>query len=364
MNHKLKKISHLVIIAPAFARNEEDGIIIPPLQLYLAELTHKYPDLKVSVIALHFPFTKIPYRFNNYSVYPMNGHNGFVLFRPLIWLKTLARLKKIHRETPIDCIHSFWYNEPALLGERMAKQLNLPHLSSFMGQDAKKDNTYLKLIRSNSMSRVTLSAFQKKVFESHSKYKINEIIPFGISDLDGDLWKLKPEERTIDLICVSSLIPLKQVYLFINLVADIKTKFPDIEAIVVGEGILKRDIEDQIKHFGLESNVTLIGKLPRKECLAWMKKSKILIHTSEYEGQGYVLNEALALGCKVGTISTSLDIENHNYYLAPNLQKLVIQVYDWLIDEEVEYESQVPIKMSDTLRNYEQLLQINGVSFK
>jgi glycosyltransferase involved in cell wall biosynthesis len=364
MSHPLKKISHLVIIAPAFAHNEEDGIIIPPLQLYLAELTNKYPDLIVSVIALHFPFTKIPYRFNNCSVYPMNGHNGFVLFRPYIWLKTLSRLKKIHRETPIDCIHSFWYNEPALLGERMAKQIDVPHLSTLMGQDAKKDNTYLKLIRSKSMSRVTLSAFQKKVFESHSKYKINEIIPFGISDLDGDLWQLKPEERSLDLICVSSLIPLKQVHLFISLVAGIKTKIPDIKAIVVGDGIFKKIIEDHIKHFELEDNVKLLGKLPRKECLEWMNKSKILVHTSEYEGQGYVLNEALALGCKVAALSTSLEIENDHYYIAPDLQKLVTQVYEWLIDEAVEYESQVPVKMSDTVSNYEQLLQISGVSFK
>jgi glycosyltransferase involved in cell wall biosynthesis len=133
-----------------------------------------------------------------------------------------------------------------------------------MGQDAKKDNTYLKLIRSKSMSRVTLSEFQKKVFESHSKYKINEIIPFGISDLDGDLWKLKSEERTIDLICVSSLIPLKQVHLFISLVAGIKTKIPDIKAIVVGDGIFKRIIEDHIKQFELESNCNPFRKITSK----------------------------------------------------------------------------------------------------
>jgi glycosyltransferase involved in cell wall biosynthesis len=95
-----------------------------------------------------------------------------------------------------------------------------------------------------------------------------------------------------------------------------------------------------------------------------MSKSKVLVHTSEYEGQGYVLNEALALGCKVAALSTSLEIENQHYYIAPDLQKLVTQVYEWLIDEAVEYESQVPVKMSETISNYEQLLQISGVSFK
>jgi glycosyltransferase involved in cell wall biosynthesis len=364
MTNHLKKINHLVVVAPAFPRNEEDGIVIPPLQLYLAELTNKYPELKVSVIALHFPFTKITYIYNNCTVYPMNGQNGLIVFRLIIWLKAFFRLKKIHQETPVDCIHSFWYNEPAFLGEKMAKKLKVPIISTLMGQDAKKDNAYLKFIRSKSIVRVTLSTFQKSVFESNSKFGIDAVIPFGISELDRDLWSLKPSERTIDLICVSSLIPLKQVHLFISLLSGIKTKIPNIKAVVVGDGIFKRVIEDQIKHFDLEGNVTLLGRLPRKDCLSWMNRSKILVHTSEYEGQGYVLNEALALGCKVGALSKGLNIQNPNYFIAQDIQKLVTRVYDWLIDETVEYESQVPITMEETIENYEKLFQLSGMSFR
>jgi len=354
---------HILVISPAFAQNNEQGIIIPPLQLFLKELTTRYPQLKISVIALHFPFTKEPYSIHNCTIYPMNGKNGSFLLRPLVWLKTRSTVIKIHHETPVNLIHSFWYNEPAFLGEKISKKLTIPHITTLMGQDAKIENSYLKFIRSNNMKRVTLSEFQKTIFESNSNYKIDEIIPFGISELDHDLWNLPPQERSVDLICVSSLIPLKQVNLFINLVADIKVKLPNINAVVIGEGKLKNALEDQIKHFGLENNVQLLGKLPRNECLSWMSRSKVLVHTSEYEGQGYVLNEALALGCKIATLSTSLDIENHHYYIAPDLQKLVNRVYEWLIDEKVEYESQVPIKMSETVNNYEQLLQISGVSF-
>ena len=109
----------------------------------------------------------------------------------------------------------------------MAKKLKGPHISTLMWQDAKKDNSYLKFIRSKSMIRVTLSSFQKSVFETHSKYTIDQIIPFDISRIDSDLWNLPFQVRTVDLICFSSLISLKKVHLFIRLVASIKTKVPN-----------------------------------------------------------------------------------------------------------------------------------------
>jgi glycosyltransferase involved in cell wall biosynthesis len=282
----------------------------------------------------------------------MNGKNGSFLLRPMVWLRTRSIIKKIHQETPINLVHSFWYNEPAFLGEQMSKKLKVPHISTLMGQDAKKENSYLKFIRSKTMIRVTLSEFQKSVFESNSTYRIDAVIPFGISKLDSDLWSLQPQKRTVDLICVSSLIPLKQVHLFISIVASIKSKLPNIKAVVVGDGLYRRVLEDQIIHFGLEENVTLLGKLPRKECLSWMNQSKILVHTSEYEGQGYVLNEALALGCKVGTLSKGLEVHHPDFFIANDLQNLVNGLYHWLLNHELVYEYQVPLSMEDTIEKY------------
>jgi 1,2-diacylglycerol 3-alpha-glucosyltransferase len=349
---RTNEFRHILIVSPAFPQTSEQGIVIPPLQLYLSALSSRYPQLKISVIALHFPFTTTPYSLNKCMVYPMNGKNGFLLWRPLVWFRTRSTIQKIQQETPIDGIHSFWYNEPAFLGDRMAKKLKVPHVSTLMGQDAKRDNAYLKFIRSKTIIRVALSTFQKSVFESHSNARIAEVIPFGISQLDNDLWSLSPQERTVDLLCVSSLIPLKQVHLFIRLVADIKAKLPHVKAVVIGDGPLRTVMEDEINHLGLAENITLLGEIPRKVCLAWMKQSKIVVHTSAYESQGYVLIEALALGCKVGVLTEGVNIACPSLYLAKDAQKLVNQVAEWLTDEKLQFESQVPLKMEDTVEKY------------
>ena len=54
-----------------------------------------------------------------------------------------------------------------------------------------------------------------------------------------------------------------------------------------------------------------------------MRKSRILLHTSEYEGQGYVLIEALAAGMSVVCRDVGYTGESPNAYRCKSLQEMV-----------------------------------------
>lgn len=83
--------------------------------------------------------------------------------------------------------------------------------------------------------------------------------------------------------------PLK----FINLIKKIKKEVPNIKAIMIGNGNLKKECEKTIEENNLEENITLIGFLENPYPI--MNKSKILCMTSKWEGYGLVAVEALTL---------------------------------------------------------------------
>lgn len=84
-----------------------------------------------------------------------------------------------------------------------------------------------------------------------------------------------------------------------ELVANLKKDFPNIRAQIIGDGIERNRLENQIKALGLAKNVQLLGLQPRSLVLGKMQKSKVLLHPSEYESYGYVFAEALQQGMSI-----------------------------------------------------------------
>lgn len=350
-------------MAPSFSNGENQGIVIPPLQAYVRELRRKYPNLKISILALHFPFTSQPYEWNGCTVYPVNAANGNILLRPFYWLKAFRLLKKIHQTQTVDLVQSFWLHEPALIAQRFASKNQIPHVATLMGQEAKPSNRYLRFLSLASSQLVCLSEFQKAVFESHSPHPVNAVIPFGISDLDPDL--LPPSKnRTIDLIAVSSLIPLKRMDLFIEAIEEVKKNLIDIQVLIVGKGILYDLLQQKIDDSGLSKNVRLTGQLDRKTCMETMNSSRIFVHTSVYEGQGYAVLEALAMGCEVVSMNESFFCTHPAFSYVKTKEALVSKILDLLNQKNVPREKVVPITMLETLQAYERLFQESGISFQ
>ena len=79
-------------------------------------------------------------------------------------------------------------------------------------------------------------------------------------------------------------------------------------------------LEESVKEFNLESHVEFLGNLPQTKIKDFMNKSKLLIHTSQYETFGLVAIEANSMGVPILSINTGSLIEiienNKNGYFA------------------------------------------------
>jgi glycosyltransferase involved in cell wall biosynthesis len=105
--------------------------------------------------------------------------------------------------------------------------------------------------------------------------------------------------RSIDILGVGSLTPIKDYRSFISIVARLASRFPRLRCLIAGEGPERPALEQKIKEAGLEDVVCLAGHIPREQVLKTMRNSRIFLHTARYEGQGYVFLEARAAGMHV-----------------------------------------------------------------
>ncbi len=283
-----------MFLTPGFAQNEQDTTTIPAIQLYIKALKNRQSELKITIIALQFPFIRQKYNWHGCTVIPLNGKNK-MLTKPFVWNKAYNTLTKINKKNPITLIHSFWLGECAFIGHWFSKKKQLQHITTLMGQDVLNTNYYLKLLPLKSMQLICISAIQQQHI-----YKIHhiqpKIIPWGIDPNDCN----SLSKKTIDIIGVGSLISLKNYELFIDVVSEVNKIIP-VKTMIIGEGFEKEILQKKIKTLKLENTIILTGLLNYKETLSNISKSKILLHTSNYESFGMIFAEALQ--CKTMIIS-------------------------------------------------------------
>lgn len=314
MNFNLK---HIVFLTPGFAQNEQDTTTIPAIQEYIIALKKEQPKLKITIISFQFPYTKKSYNWHNCNVIPLNGKNK--KFKKIqIWNLAFQTLKKLNAEHPISIIHSFWLGECAFVGNLFSNKYDIKHICTFMGQDVKKKNLYLKLLPLQNMNLICLSNFQQQHFLKNHLLQPN-IIPWGITKTRFS----NSTQKTFDIIGVGSLIPLKNYELFIDVIFEIN-KSTALKAVLIGEGTEKEKLQEKIKNLNLENTITITGLLSYQETLEKISKAKVLLHTSNFESFGMIFPEALESKALIVSKNVGCAFPTENWLLAETKQEMII----------------------------------------
>lgn len=303
---------------------------------------------RVSVFTLHYPYLKGAYLWNGITVFSLNGGNS--AFKRLFLLKN--RLKrsfgKLHDEFPVDVVHSFWLNETTTWGMALSSEFGIVHVATAMGQDVLAENKFLKRLQFHLPDSVaTLSLFQREQLIRTAGIQ-SHIIPFGIDPL-----LFNEAEKTIDVIGVGNLIPLKRFDYFLEICARLKKKQPACIIRIIGSGKEHSNLQEQISNAGLAENVQLTGQLTYSETLHLIARAKVLLHTSRFEGFGMIFVEALQAQTHVLASPVGIAFQNEAIHaLTQDVETDVTKLMELLqkpLPEKVTY------AISETVRKYEEV---------
>lgn len=342
----------LVILTPGFPKDENDSTCLPFQQLLVKDIKSCYPHLNIIVLSFQYPYHKNKYTWNGIPVIPFAGRNKGGLFKRLLRRQITETLKEINQSHSIKGLLSFFCDECAFVGKEFADKSGIRHYCWIMGQDAKKENKYPARCKFQPSELIALSNFLQEEFEKNHGVRPAHVIPPGI---EPGQFKLNSTARDIGILAVGSLIPLKQYDQFLYVISEIKKQIPSIKAVLIGDGPERQKLQNRITSLGLDSNLELKGEQPHTSVLESMRRSKLFLHTSAYEGFGVVCLEALAAGCHVIGFRKVMNNPIENWEIAKDKEEMIQKAVDFLKDRKTTYKQVAPFTMHNAVKKIAEL---------
>lgn len=324
------KMKTLIIFTPGFPADDNDVNCLPYFQSFVRAINRIFPGLKISVIAFKYPNRKGAYNWLGNEVVAVGG-GGAKWLRIFSWIRASKQVKKIVRNGQCIGILSFWCLEEAWLGRRIARRHSLPLKIWICGQDAKKENKWVRLINPNAKELVANSDFIVNEFSKNHRISPALVVPNSIEP--GD-FALRNHERTIDLLGVGSLIPLKRFDLFLTIASTLISEIGPLRIVICGNGPEKDLLRKKIQQLHLHEYVVLKSEVPHPDVFDIMQRSKILLHPSLFEGYSTVCLEALYAGCKVVSFIGAESNPVEGWYVVDDTKEMIITIRKLLTTEQ------------------------------
>jgi glycosyltransferase involved in cell wall biosynthesis len=299
------------IFTPGFSRDSDDWAL-PFLQNLTDELS-QYADVRV--IALRYPHTRQPYTVNRAQVHPLGyGANTRGLRRLQLWLDTLRLIQNLHAEKPFHVLHAIWSDETGLLATWAGWLLGIPAVTSIAGgelvcfpelQYGSQCSRFGRWIVGQAVKakRITVSGSHSQAMLEKTYPDIHERIDTVVWGVDTEKFYPAPDQKQANrLLHVGSLVGIKNQAMLLRAIARLQ----NVELDIVGDGVLRPELEQLARDLGIAERVHFIGNVPYPEMPQYYQRASLHIITSYNEVVPMATLEAAA--CGVPTISTPVGI--------------------------------------------------------
>jgi len=274
----------------------------------------------------------------NFKKDNLNFHS-FDLFEPTlsiddkeIYLKEFkTKLEENFELENFDIIHAhYWLS--GLVAKQISEEKNIPYiftshsLGVFLDGYNKERVDCEKMVMTSSKFVTASSNYEYVMISENYKIdenKIKKIIPGLDRKIFTPVLNLPRENIFLSIGRIQEQKRQLETIKFLNNFKKVDSNFlcyfiggPSGKS---GDGYLA-ELKESVKEFNLESHIKFLGNLSQTEIKDFMNKSKLLIHTSQYETFGLVAIEANSMGVPILSINTGSLIEiienNKNGYFA------------------------------------------------
>ena len=153
---------------------------------------------------------------------------------------------------------------------------------------------------------IAISAAVKDYLEKNHELRKNvltKVVHYGF-DPDAQINLLSLQRNKPKLLgTVGRLVAQKAQKTLIETFAEYHHKYPESHLLIIGDGILKKSLKITAENLGVSKNVTWIKNTSDPHF--YMEKMDLFVLTSEYEGFGLVLLEAMLSGVPIVAANNS-----------------------------------------------------------
>ena len=136
------------------------------------------------------------------------------------------------------------------------------------------------------------------------------------------------ERSTVPLVvAVGRLVPVKRFHLLIGGLVRLRSRHPDLRAVIVGEGYERPALEALVARYGASDWISLPGYVPDDELVRLYRRAWVLASTSQREGWGMTVTEAGACG----TPAVATRIGGHEDAVDDGVSGLLVDDMDGLV---------------------------------
>lgn len=281
---------------------------------YTGAKTHEHMD-GVSVYRFRYFFEKYERLAGATGILPTLKTNKFyfILVPFFLVIGFLNLLKLLYKLRP-DVVHSHWLIPQGFLTALAAKIFRTPFIVTVHGADLFALNNgylrWLKVFTVNCADKITIVSTAmlnqaQREFPSRDNFVL---IPMGV---DSNLFK-RPQRKTDQLniypqalrvLFVGRITEKKGVQYLIEAATHLKMKNIDFQITIVGDGELRKELQEYVEKSGIGNFVKFLGAKPNHELPYIYAKHDLFVgpsirtSTGDTEGLGLTFVEAGMSGC-------------------------------------------------------------------
>ena len=105
--------------------------------------------------------------------------------------------------------------------------------------------------------------------------------------------------KDVDALYVGNLVAVKRLDMLLEAAALLKAARPGFRLVLVGDGVLRGELEAQAARLGLGEAARFVGAARFEEIVHWLRRARVFVMTSEMEGLPQAMIEAMSCGVPV-----------------------------------------------------------------
>lgn len=231
---------------------------------------------------------------------------SMALYNPSGWLTSLRK------NLEFDIVSTHFSIPSGPLGHWLAWRSRTPNVLTVYGADiydptrfSPKDNLLLKrlndyLLNGASALIAESSDIRDKVLQNYAVSKSIEIIPLpytpiGFSPVTREELGLRADRRY--LVSVGRLVRRKGFDCLVEALAQLAD--PQLEVLIIGDGPEMASLRKMACERGLAGRVNFLGYQPEERKFQYLACADLYVLSSEHEGFGIVLQEAMQVGLPI-----------------------------------------------------------------